>query len=157
VLGRAMEVVAADPTGEGPRSRQSSRSPPEELQGWCDCRYAVDLRPEVCRTKTISQLRDNRTLLDCQCVCTALASAYQRDGRDIGNEPDIWYATTSMSVEYLRPNPIDSTVQLRAQVVATEDRATSVECVLGADEEDRSRPTVRGVRGPDDWRHDSTR
>jgi hypothetical protein len=105
---------------------------------------------KFCRTKTISQLRDNRTLLDCQCVSTALASAYQREGRDIGNEPDIWYATASMSVEYLRPNPIDSTVQLRAQVVATEDRATSVECVLGADGKDRSRPTVRGVRGPDD-------
>jgi acyl-coenzyme A thioesterase PaaI-like protein len=97
------------------------------------------------------------TLLDCHCVCTALASAYQRDDRDIGTEPEIWYATASMSVEYLRPTPIESTVQLRAQVVATEDRATSVECVLGADGKDRARATVRAVRVPNDWRHGLTR
>ena len=97
------------------------------------------------------------TILDCHGVCTAVASAYQREGRDIGTEPEIWYATASMSVEYLRPTPIDGTVQLRAQVAATEDRATSVECVLGADGKDRARATVRAVRVPDDWRHGSTR
>jgi acyl-coenzyme A thioesterase PaaI-like protein len=93
------------------------------------------------------------TVMDCHCVCTAIASAYQGEHRDIGTEPEIWYATASMSVDYLRPTPIDSTVQLRAKIVATEDRVTAVECVLGADGKDRARATVRAVRVPDDWRH----
>lgn len=45
----------------GLRSTQSSRTPPEKLLGWCDCRYPVDPGPAVCRrTKTLSQWRDNR-------------------------------------------------------------------------------------------------
>lgn len=96
------------------------------------------------------------TVIDCHCVCTAIASAYKGERRDIGTEPEIWYATASMSVEYLRPTPIDSTIQLRALVAATEDRATSVECVFGAGGKDRARATVRAVRVPDDWRHGST-
>lgn len=97
------------------------------------------------------------TLLDCHCVCTAIASAYQEEHRGVGTEPELWYATASMSVEYLRPTPIDGTVQLRAQVVAIQDRVTSVDCLLAAAGKDRARATVRAVRVPDDWRHGSAR
>jgi len=97
------------------------------------------------------------TVIDCHCVCTAIARAYEEDLRDIGTEPEIWYATASLSVEYLRPTPIDTTVQLRARVVTTEEGTTSVECVLSADGKDRARATVRAVRVPDGWRHGVTR
>jgi acyl-coenzyme A thioesterase PaaI-like protein len=93
------------------------------------------------------------TLLDCHGVCTAIASAYQREARDIGTDPEIWYATTLMSVEYQRPVPINSTVQLRARVAAHEDRITTVACVLSSDAKDRAQASVRSVRVPDDWRH----
>jgi acyl-coenzyme A thioesterase PaaI-like protein len=93
------------------------------------------------------------TLLDCHGVCTAIASAYQREARDIGTDPEIWYATTSMSVEYQRPVPINSAVQLRAHVAAHEDRIVTVTCVLSVDAKDRAQASVRSVRVPDDWRH----
>jgi acyl-coenzyme A thioesterase PaaI-like protein len=64
------------------------------------------------------------TLLDCHGVCTAIANAYQREQRGVGTEPEIWYATASLAVEYLRPTPIDAAVHLNAQVVANEDRMT---------------------------------
>ena len=57
------------------------------------------------------------TLLDCHGVCTAVADAYQRERREIGTEPEIWHATVSLSVDYLRPTPIDEVVQLSARVV----------------------------------------
>jgi acyl-coenzyme A thioesterase PaaI-like protein len=93
------------------------------------------------------------TLLDCHGVCTAIANAYQRAERDIGTEPEIWYATASMSVDYLRPVPISSTVQLSARVTAEDDRATTLACVLSADEKERAKASVRAVRVPEGWRH----
>lgn len=93
------------------------------------------------------------TLLDCHGVCTAIADAYKREQRGVGTEPEIWYATASLAVEYLRPTPIAASVHLSAQVVGNEDRMTSVECVLIAAEKERARATVRAVRVPDDWRH----
>jgi acyl-coenzyme A thioesterase PaaI-like protein len=93
------------------------------------------------------------TLLDCHGVCTAIASAYHREARDIGTDPEIWHATTSMSVDYQRPVPIKSTVQLSGRVVAHEDRITTVECVLSSDAKDRARASVRSMRVADDWRH----
>ena len=97
------------------------------------------------------------TLLDCHSVCTAVASAYQGEHRAVGSEPELWYATASMSVEYLRPTPIESTLELRAQVVEIVDRVISVDCLLAAAGKDRATATVRAVRVPDDWRHGSVR
>jgi acyl-coenzyme A thioesterase PaaI-like protein len=93
------------------------------------------------------------TLLDCHGVCTAIASAYQREGRDIGTDPEIWHATTSLSVDYRRPVPINSTVELSARVAAHEGQITTVECVLSSDAKDRAVATVRSIRVPQSWRH----
>jgi acyl-coenzyme A thioesterase PaaI-like protein len=97
------------------------------------------------------------TLLDCHGVCTAIANAYQRDERSIGSEPEIWYATVSMLVEYLRPVAIDSSVELSAHVSAHEDRLTTVDCVLSSGEKERARASVRATRVPDQWRHGNQR
>ena len=93
------------------------------------------------------------TLLDCHGVCTAIADAYAREGRAIGSEPDLWYATASMGVDYLRPVPIDAVVTLRGRVVDVEGRSTTVECELDADGKLRATASVRAVRVPDSWRH----
>lgn len=93
------------------------------------------------------------TLLDCHGVCTAIADAYGREDRAIGSDPDLWYATAAMGVEYLRPVPIAAVVSLRGRVVAVEERFTTVECELEADGKVRARASVRAVRVPDSWRH----
>lgn len=95
------------------------------------------------------------TLLDCHGVCTAVADAYQREQREIGTEPEIWHATVSLSVQYLRPTPINDAVLMSARVVMYEDNETSVECVLEASGKDRAQATVRTTRVPDAWRHGS--
>jgi acyl-coenzyme A thioesterase PaaI-like protein len=93
------------------------------------------------------------TLLDCHGVCTAIADAYRREQRDIGSEPEIWYATASISVEYLRPTPIDASLELSGELGLVEDRVTVVECTLRAAGKDRARASVRAMRVPDEWRH----
>jgi len=93
------------------------------------------------------------TLLDCHGVCIAIADAYAREGREIGGDPALWYATASMGVDYLRPTPLETPVSLRGWVVGVDDRLTTVECELDADGKIRARATVRAVRVPDTWRH----
>lgn len=91
------------------------------------------------------------TLLDCHGVCTAAADAYRREEREIGTVPEIWLATVSMTVEYRRPTP-SKQVELRAHVLAHDDRETTVECSLADGGKDRAKATVRTTRVPDDWR-----
>lgn len=96
------------------------------------------------------------TVMDCHGVCTAVADAYQREGRGIGLEPEIWLATTFLSVEYLRPTPIREVIQVRARVTGHDERTSSVECVLRTGGKDRARATVRTTRVSAEWRHGST-
>ena len=56
------------------------------------------------------------TIIDCHCVCTAIADAYRREGRSVGTGTYIWYATVSLKVDYLLPTPIDCPVTLSAHV-----------------------------------------
>ncbi len=92
------------------------------------------------------------TLLDCHGICTAVADAYRRDGRDVGSDPELWYATASMTVDYLRPAPVDQPVHLTGRVVTVDDRFTTVECALVSDDRPRATATVRAVQVPDSWR-----
>jgi len=93
------------------------------------------------------------TVLDCHGVCTAVADAYRRDGREIGTDPEIWYATASMKVDYMRPTPMGTALFLRATVVERLERRTVVDCVLEASDKARARALVEAIRVPSEWKH----
>jgi acyl-coenzyme A thioesterase PaaI-like protein len=92
------------------------------------------------------------TVLDCHGVVTAVADAHRREGREIGTDPEIWFATTALKVEYLRPTPLGPELTLRARVVRVEGAASSVECTLEAEGKERARAVVDVVRVPESWR-----
>ena len=115
------------------------------LRSFWDGEQAVAALPPRCRLRRRPRHVLNggiiATLLDCHGVCTAIARAYDDEGRAIGSEPEIWHATTSMTVEYLRPTPIGEEVELIGRVLAAEGPSTAVE----------SRAVVRGQgTGPGD-------
>jgi acyl-coenzyme A thioesterase PaaI-like protein len=93
------------------------------------------------------------TLLDCHGVVTAIADRYRTEARAIGDGQEIWCATASMDVRYLRPTPIDAEVELRGTVGEVDDRFSTIEVVLSADGKDRAAATVRAVLVPESWRH----
>jgi len=93
------------------------------------------------------------TIIDCHCVCTAIADAFRREGREIGSSPDIWYATGSLNVRYLRPTPLDGEVAIHAHVARTEDRKTWLECHLTAGGKVCAEADLIAVRVPEEWRH----
>lgn len=95
------------------------------------------------------------TIIDCHCICTAIANAYRAEGRAMNTEPGIWYVTASLQVTYLKPTPIHEPVVLRARVKEIKGKKTIVTCSLLANDEECAHGEVVAVRVPPAWRHAS--
>lgn len=96
------------------------------------------------------------TLVDCHCVCTAIADAYRSEGRALGEAPEIWYATASLHLDYRRPTPLGGPVTLRASVTDRSERRRTLRCVVEANGEVTVEATVVAVRVPPEWRDPGT-
>lgn len=92
------------------------------------------------------------TIFDCHCVLTAVAAAYREEGRAISSEPLIWYVTGSLHVDYLKPTPIDETVELRSQIKEMKEKKTIVTCDLYSQGEKCASAEVVAIRVPLSWR-----
>ena len=91
------------------------------------------------------------TLIDCHAICTAIAYAYQVEGRALGSVPAIWYVTGSLTVTYLRPTPITDPVVLRARVVEAKAKKSVLHCTLSSRGEECVRGEVIAIRVPPTW------
>ncbi|HEY3487347.1 MAG TPA: PaaI family thioesterase [Gammaproteobacteria bacterium] len=92
------------------------------------------------------------TIIDCHCICTAIADCYRRERRAIGSEPDIWCVTASLKVDYLQPTPIDKPVTLRAQIAESGPKKIWLECSVLSAAEECVRAEVLAIRVPASWR-----
>ncbi len=91
------------------------------------------------------------TVLDCHAICTAVADAYRREGREPGSAPRIWFVTGRLDVRYHRPAPIGRTLELRARVVEVSDRKSRVEASVAVGERMLAEASVVAVRVAPDW------
>lgn len=91
------------------------------------------------------------TVLDCHAICTAIADAFKREGKqDITDE--IWYVTGSLNIRYLKPAPVAKPVELRAEVTGVDGRKTFVTASLYADGVECARAEAVAIRVPGEWR-----
>ena len=70
------------------------------------------------------------TIIDCHCTNTAIAAAYKAEGREIGTEPILRYATGSINIKLLRPARTRKPVTLRARVKEMKKSKITVSCSL---------------------------
>ena len=68
------------------------------------------------------------TLIDCHCMCTAMADAYRREDRPLDSVPEYRYATGTLNIKYLKPTSIHHIVRLEARVLETKGRKTVLHC-----------------------------
>lgn len=92
------------------------------------------------------------TVIDCHCVCTAIADCYRREQRAIGSEPDIWCVTASLKVDYLKPVPIDRSVSLCASIVEVSGKKVRLSCGLFSADTECARGEVLAIRVDPNWR-----
>lgn len=110
-------------------------------------------RPEQCAGPTQFLYGGTiASLIDCHCVCTAIAHQYELEGRDIGEGEPIWCVTGRLEVSYLAPTAIDKPVQLRATIAESAGKKTSLKCTLLSAGQPVAEGTVIAIRVPAAWR-----
>lgn len=90
------------------------------------------------------------SLIDCHAMATAAAEKYRAEGRDM-TTGEFRFMTASLKVDYLRPTPIGTMLELRANATELKDRKVVVEvdCLL-PDGAVTARGHVIAVQAPDE-------
>ncbi|RCU50453.1 PaaI family thioesterase [Corallincola holothuriorum] len=95
------------------------------------------------------------TLIDCHCICTAMAHAYALAGREIGQGQPIWYVTGELNIQYLAPTPIDEAIKLVAKVENVSGKKMTLSCelmnVTEAPSTPYARATIMAIQVPSNW------
>jgi acyl-coenzyme A thioesterase PaaI-like protein len=86
------------------------------------------------------------SLVDCHCMCTAMAAAYKAENRGLDSQPEYRYATGTLSVKYLKPTPNDAKIELRAIVSEIKNRKIILRCNVFADGEKTAEADVVALR-----------
>jgi acyl-coenzyme A thioesterase PaaI-like protein len=86
------------------------------------------------------------SLFDCHCIGTAIAAAYDAEGRRPGTSPAIMYVTANLNVNYLRPTPMERELLLKAHIVEANGKKTIVAGTLCDNGTECANATVIGIR-----------
>lgn len=86
------------------------------------------------------------TVLDCHCINTAMYIAYGKQDREVGSKPDIIYATASITVNFLKPAPMNTEWIFTAKVAGYSDRRIFVECKVTANGVEFANGTVTAAK-----------
>lgn len=87
-------------------------------------------------------------IIDCHCICTAIAEYYNDKTLEEKESPKFWFATASIRVDFLKPTPMDRPIQLRARIKEMYEKKALISCSLYSDGEECARGEVVGVRVP---------
>jgi acyl-coenzyme A thioesterase PaaI-like protein len=97
------------------------------------------------------------SLIDCHGTGSAAAAGYRQEGREMGSDPRLRYVTASLHVDYLRPTPIDATLELRGEIEEigrsddTGPKKVIVAITLFARGEACAKGRVVAVKVPENW------
>ena len=89
------------------------------------------------------------SLIDCHGTGTAAAAAYKNENRPMDSEPPFRYVTASLKVDYLKPTPLNTTLELRGKVVELKGRKAIISITLSGNGEICARGEVVAVQVPD--------
>ncbi len=72
------------------------------------------------------------SLIDCHGTGTAAAAAYRAEGREPGGEPPLRFVTAALKVDYLKPTPLGTTLEVRGKVLEVKGRKVTVSATISA-------------------------
>ena len=75
-----------------------------------------------------------------------MAAAYHREARAIGSTPLCYYATASLVIHYRRPAPMETELELTAEILDANDKRCLLHCTLSADGKLCAEGEVQGVQ-----------
>jgi len=91
------------------------------------------------------------SLIDCHSTGTAAAAMYRSEGRDMDTLPAFRFVTGSLHVDFLKPTPLETTLEIRGQIKEIKGRKVVVETTVMADGVVTARGSVVAVQMPDSF------
>lgn len=79
------------------------------------------------------------SLIDCHSAATAAAARLRADGFSLGEKPLSRFVSASLKVDFLKPTPMGTPLELRSKILEIKDRKIIVSTTLSADGEIRAR------------------
>ena len=92
------------------------------------------------------------SLLDCHGMATAAAAAVRHDGHEVGDVPSPRYVTAALHVDYLKPTPLGSELEIRARVEEFSARKVRLQAWVVAGGETTARAAIVAVPLPERMR-----
>jgi len=89
------------------------------------------------------------SLIDCHGTGTAAAAGYRAENRAMDTEPPLRYLTASLHVDYLKPTPLGSVLEVRAKVKEVKGRKVIIEEWIVVNGEVTVRGEVVAVQVPE--------
>jgi acyl-CoA thioesterase FadM len=89
------------------------------------------------------------SLIDCHGTGTAAAAMYRAEQRAMDTEPAFRFVTASLHVDYLKPTPINTLLELRATVKEIKGRKVIIQVALSANGVVCARGEVIAAQMPD--------
>lgn len=89
------------------------------------------------------------SLMDCHATGTAAAAAYRAAGREMGGEPALRFVTASLKVDYVRPTPLGTPLEVRGRATEIKGRKVVVRATVSAEGQVCARGELVAVQMPE--------
>lgn len=89
------------------------------------------------------------SLIDCHATGSAAAAMYKKEGRSMDTEPSYRFLTGSIFVKYLKPTPIDCTLQIRGRILYIDGKKVTIDVDVIAKGEITVKGEVVAIQVPD--------
>ena len=89
------------------------------------------------------------SLIDCHGTGTAAAARYRAENRPQGSEPIARYVTASLHVDFIKPTPLDTPIELRGKVLEIKGRKVVVDISLSVKGDLKAHGKVVAIQIPE--------
>ena len=91
------------------------------------------------------------SLIDCHGTGTAAAAMYRSEGREMDTLPAFRFVTGSLHVDYLKPTPINETLEIRGRVKEIKGRKVVVQATVYAAGVATARGEIVAIQMPENF------
>ncbi len=91
------------------------------------------------------------SLIDCHGTGTAALASYKNERREFNTSPPLRFVTASLQVDYLRPTPLDSELELRGKVIEQSGKKVISDISVFANDVLTARGIVVAVKMPENF------
>jgi len=91
------------------------------------------------------------SLIDCHGTGSAAAAMYKKEDREMDTEPSFRFLTGSLNVKYLKPTPIDGTLQIRGSIREISGKKVTVDVKVIANGDITATGEVVTIQVPDKY------